>query len=232
LKEVGAPIAADAASLIGTGSAGDAPLPTRAVDYAWFFGGVVAPFDTAGKRTGSLLTDDSESSPTPSGQNEVGSENCPKKAPKNTLRPAKAKIDLAKLCEDSVARARTPEAAKAIKWALNHLGMKYSQDLRETASYSDCSSFVMRAYKQSGAIPKLYGRWSPNTDGIRGAKWAVRIPLSKARPGDLVEPHSGHVAMQLADGYKVHNNSSHDVAHVEPDYSRAYWVGWIDPGKV
>ncbi|MFD0540692.1 hypothetical protein ACFQY7_49715 [Actinomadura luteofluorescens] len=90
------------------------------------------------------------------------------------------------------------------------------------------------AYRDSGAIKNLYpqGTNAPVTTTFVGARWTHKITLSQAKPGDLVEPHSGHVAMQLADGYKVHTNQTGDVSKVERAYSSAYWVGWIDPSKV
>jgi hypothetical protein len=271
LEDVGAPIAPDATeawSRAGTGEGVSLPVAQRAVDFAWFFGGVIEPFDSAGERIGSLLNDDPEGSgpnddpegsgpnddPEGSGPNddpegsgpkddpegsgkpapkqtEVGPDGCPTKAPPNTLRQGAAKIGIAKLCADAVAKARTPEAAKAIKWALSQgLGLKYSMPRRNEPGFADCSSFVSRAYRD--AIPGLYTGNAPTTHTLRGLSWTRKIPLGRAKPGDLVEPHPGHVAMQLAGGYKVHTNRTGDVAHVTRGYSSATWVGWVDPAKV
>lgn len=41
-------------------------------------------------------------------------------------------------------------AARAVKWALDKLGMGYSQPKRATANYFDCSSLVARAYAAQG----------------------------------------------------------------------------------
>ena len=160
----------------------------------------------------------------------AGPDGCPTKAPRGTLRQGAEKIGIAKLCADAVAKARTPEAAKAIKWALSHLGMKYSQPHRNDPGYADCSSFVSRAYRD--AIPGLYTGNAPTTHTLRRLSWMRQISLGQAKPGDLVEPHPGHVAMQLAGGYKVHTNRPGDVAHVTRAYSSATWVGWVDPSKV
>ena len=71
------------------------------------------------------------------------------------------------------------------------------------------------------------------TGTFAGARWTHEISLSQAKPGDLVGPHSGHVAMQLADGYKVHTNQTGDVSKVERAYTgNVYWVGLIDASKV
>ena len=48
----------------------------------------------------------------------------------------------------------------------------------------------------------------------------------------MIEPHSGHVTMQLADGYKVHTNEPGDVSKVDRAYSSAYWAGKVVPSAV
>lgn len=235
-KEIAAPIAADASdvwSMLGSNSGVSLPVSQLAIEYAWFFGGVIAPFDSAGKLIGSLAA----GSGAPGGgsgpvQVTVGPDGCPENAPQNTLRQGSDQVGIHKLCVDSVAHARTPQAAIAIKWALTHLGWPYSQARRNDPGYADCSSFVSRAYRDSGAIPNLYQGNAPTTDTFRAVAWTHQITLSQAQPGDLVEPESGHVTMQLADGYKVHTNMTGDVSKVERAYSYAYWVGWVDPSKV
>ena len=235
LKDVGAPIAADATEAlarVGSDEGVTIPLEQLAVEYAWFFGGVIAPFNSAGERIGSLANGGGSDSGDGPVQVAVGPDGCPKNAPKNTLRQGAAAIGVHKLCVDSVAKARTPEAARAIKWALTHLGWDDSQPHRNENGYADCSSFVSRAYRDSGAIPKLYRGNAPITTTFRQVPWTHQIPLSKAQPGDLVEPVSGHVAMQLADGYKVHTNKTGDVSKVERAYGSAFWTGWVDARKV
>ncbi|OLT25488.1 hypothetical protein BJF79_44180 [Actinomadura sp. CNU-125] len=235
LQEIGAPIEPDATQAwnrIGSTDGVTVPLARRAVEYAWFFGGVIAPFDSAGELIGSLAEERED----PSGgggpaQVEVGPDGCPTQAPPKTLRQGAAEIGVHRLCVDSVAQARTPEAAKAIKWALTNLGLPYCMCVpqRNWDEYADCSSFVSRAYRS--AVPKLYKGNAPTTDTLRAVPWMRQIPLSEAKPGDLVEPNPGHVAMQLANGYKVHTNTTKDVSRVERAYSSVYWAGWFDPSK-
>jgi len=165
------------------------------------------------------------------GQSAVGPDGCPTSVPGNTLRDGSASVGAQKLCADSVAQARTPAAALAIKWALNHLGIPYSQQYRMTGKYYDCSSFVSAAYKQ-GAGLDIYSSWAPTTYAIHDAKWAVTESFSAVRPGDLVEPEPGHVTMALADGYKVHTNMDGDVSKVEKQYTSAWWSAWVDPARV
>jgi hypothetical protein len=239
LKPIAAPVrpdATDAWSQLGTSEGVTLPVQQVAVEYAWFFGGVIDPFDSAGQRIGSLADGGGEGGTGPDkSQVTVGPDGCPKNVPNpRDLREGAEVIGVQKLCADSVRQARTPEAAKAIQWALSHLDIPYSQPQRNAADFADCSSFVSRAYRDSGAVPNLYpkGANAPTTSTFPPAAWMHQIPLSQAKPGDLVEPHSGHVAMELADGYIVHTNQTGDVSHVERGYGSAYWTGWLDPGHV
>lgn len=163
------------------------------------------------------------------GQTTVGPDGCPTSAPSNTLRDGSASIGIAKLCADSVAQARTPQAANAIIYALTHLGLPYSQGRRMDPGWYDCSSYVMRSYQATGL--KMYTSWAEVTTSIVTAPWAVQIPLSQAKPGDLIEPEPGHVVMHLADGFHVHTNQDGDVSHVAAEYGSAYWTGYVDPAK-
>jgi cell wall-associated NlpC family hydrolase len=248
LNEVQAPIADDATgvwSLLGSSAGVEIPLDQLAIEYAWFFGGVIAPFDSAGKLIGSLAEGGGTTGTTGTTgtvQVTVGPDGCPTDAPANTLRSGAAQIGVHKLCVESVRDARSPEAAMAIKYALTHLGYPYCECAkRNDPGYYDCSSFVSRAYRdgftvgtyhQPGAIPNLYKGNAPTTGVLRDVPWTHQISLSQAMPGDLVEPHSGHVSMLLADGYKVHTNRTGDVSHVERAYTSAFWVGWVDHTKV
>ncbi|MEU9866737.1 hypothetical protein AB0C87_02685 [Actinomadura sp. NPDC048021] len=242
LKPVGAPIAPDATEAwtrLSNTQGILLPLEQVAVEYAWFFGGVIPPFDSAGKLIGSLATGGGGTLDTGTVQVTVGPDGCPENAPGNTLRQGAKEIGIRKLCVDSVAQARTPQAAMAIKWALTHLNWIYTQNTnpsagptRNSGNSADCSSFVSRAYRDSGAIPNLYQGNAPTTHTLRQVSWVHNIPFSQLKPGDLVEPTYGHVAMQLADGYKVHTNTSTDVSRVERAYDSAVWSGWVDASKV
>ncbi|MBB6400166.1 hypothetical protein BKA00_007080 [Actinomadura coerulea] len=252
LKPVGAPVGEDAAeawSRLGNTEGVLLPLEQVAVEYAWFFGGVITPFNSAGKLIGSLATGGGAIENAGTTQTTVGPDGCPVKVGTRALHDGvvnKAtnpdQITIHKLCVDSVAKARTPQAAMAIKWALNHLNWPYApltSGKRNDPGWADCSSFVSRAYRDSGAIPNLYPKGSnaPVTGTFRVVRWMHRINYSQAKPGDLVEPSTGHVAMQLADGYKVHTNRTGDVSKVERAYTTGEigsdgWVGWVDASKV
>jgi cell wall-associated NlpC family hydrolase len=161
-------------------------------------------------------------------QGEVGPDGCPTTAPPNTLRAGSANIGIAQLCANSVAQAPTPQAALAIKYQLNHLGVPYSQPNRMQEGYFDCSSLAMRSYQAAG-VDVLVGGWAPNTAAIRTSRWAERITQSQVRPGDLVFPFAGHVATALSDGFMVHTNRPGDVSHVKAMYTDLYWAVRVHP---
>lgn len=158
---------------------------------------------------------------------------CPTSAPANTLRRGAESVGIAEICARAVASARNPAAAGAIKYMLNHVGLPYSQPKRNQAGYYDCSSMVTRAYTAAGVNLAPSGQNAPTTASMRGARWAVKIPTSELRPGDLFQPASGHVVMVLADGWMVHTNRTGDVSHVTKMYGGAgYWAAYVDASRV
>lgn len=171
-------------------------------------------------------------------QVEVGPDGCPTSAPANTLRNGSAAVGIAEICARSVAQAASPNAARAVKEALAQLGRPYSQPLRNNAGYFDCSSFITRAYQNTGTPLAPPGQNAPTTHsllpraGFSRKAWAVPIDASQARPGDIVFPHEGHVAMVLADGWVVHTNRTGDVSHVRSSYSSPLAFRRVDPSRV
>lgn len=164
------------------------------------------------------------------GQTSVSSQGCPSSAPAGTLLDGAP--SLASLCSQSVAEARSAQAASAIIYALDHLGDPYSQPLRNARGYYDCSSLVSRAYQSAGVPIAPPGQNAPTTYAIASAPWAVRESLSQAKPGDLEEPTPDHVVMLLADGYVVqapYTGSSVDV--VSNWTASPYLVAWISPSN-
>jgi hypothetical protein len=131
----------------------------------------------------------------------------------NPMQGGSEAIGIAKLCADSVALARSPQHAEAIKWALNRLGWTYSQPQRAKEGYADCSSLISRAYTASG-IPMGFV-----TAMLPGAKNTQKTSAGDLRPGDFYKPSSGHVVMVLAHGYIVHAPKSGDVVKVGKAYS-------------
>lgn len=166
-----------------------------------------------------------------SGQHDVGPDGCPTSAPANTLRAGSAAIGIAELCANSVAQAPNAQAARAIKYQLNHLGLPYSQPNRMKEGYYDCSSLAMRSYAAAD-LGVLVGGWAPNTAAIRDSRWAERITLDQTLPGDLVYPHPGHVVTKLSDGFMVHTNRPGDVSHITKLYTSIFYAVRVHPEKV
>jgi cell wall-associated NlpC family hydrolase len=182
----------------------------------------------------------------------LAADGCPLTAQPGTLSATGEAIGIYQLCVDSVLLAPTPEAGRAIKYALAQLGAPYTQVARMQDGLFDCSSLVMRAYDAAGAQTVSRGGygWAPTTWVIRGASWAHHIELSTALPGDLVFPHPGHVAMLLAHGQMVHTSHPTLPARVQDRYNNIYttmrvdtavladlsisitnpWGGWTQPG--
>lgn len=236
LKPIEAPVSSDATdawSDMGSSDGVTLPVSEVAVDYAWFFGGVVAPFNTAGQRIGSLASGGGSGSDPGMSQVTVGPNGCPRNVPSpNDLRAGAEnyKGGIYKLCADSVREAHSPQAAKAIKWELTHLNIPYSQPERNAPGAADCSSFASRAYRDSGAVPNLYpkGTNAPTTVTLPTLPQFHKIDPNMAKPGDLIEPNPGHVFMKLTGNYIVHTNRTGDVSHVEAitAYPRPYfWAG-------
>jgi hypothetical protein len=229
LQEIRPPIDDDARtawSNVGTTSGVGIPLSQRAVEYAWFFGGVIAEFDSAGQIIGSLGSGVGNTGEnTGTGQSEVGPDGCPVSTPPNTLRDGAAKIGIQKLCAEAVANAATPAAAKAIKWALARLGWHYCLCAkRNEVGWADCSSFVSRAYQEGAGMHLYQGNALTVTPyHVGNHPWRRLIPFSQIQAGDLMVVNSGgHIAMQLVDGYKVHTNTHNDVSRIERTYSPSY----------
>lgn len=158
------------------------------------------------------------------GQTTVGPDGCPVDAPPGTLRQGAERPGIHAICVASVADARTPEAARAVKFALAHVGAPYDNSHRRNdPGRFDCSSFVSRAYRDGAGLPTHpEGTNAPTTATLRAARWTTPVSLAEVRAGDLVFPHPGHVGMVLADGWMVHTNRTGDVAHVRRLYTEVY----------
>jgi cell wall-associated NlpC family hydrolase len=158
-------------------------------------------------------------------QTVVNGTECPNVAPasaisgKEPLRGGADTVGIRELCVEAVAQAATPEAARAIIFAFNNLGITYSQELRSTPRAFDCSSYVSRSYESAGLLMNSGGahfntRQLLPWDGGSRPDWVVPVAVHLAKPGDLVFPAQGHVAMKLTRGFIIHTNSTGDVSHV------------------
>lgn len=173
-------------------------------------------------------------------QTVVNGSECPNLEPRSSipgrsvLRDGAEQIGIRELCVEAVAAAPTPEAARAIIFAFNNLGIAYSQDLRSTTSAFDCSSYVSRAYESAGLVMNSGGAhfWTgilfPHSGNSR-PEWIVPIAAHVARSGDLVFPSQGHVAMVLPRGFIIHTNATGDISKVERGYANPLQVNRVVP---
>lgn len=181
-------------------------------------------------------------------QTSVSPGRCPTSLPDYVLRDG-ATVDL---CAKSVAQASSPEAALAIIWAFNHLGLPYAWPVgempRSGTSY-DCSSFVAGAYhEEDGAnLPGVYPYQSTRDmfpwDGMSMAPYYVVIPPGQQRPGDLglqvscTSPPCSyqHVVMILADGFQAETNTETEPSRINAydgvDASNFFGIRRVDPSK-
>ena len=147
-------------------------------------------------------------------------------------------VDLARLCAKAVSEAATPQAARAVAWALSHLGAPYACDgTTRMASYRfDCSSFVSRAFAEGAGTRLLVDGWAPTTHTMQPWGGGTRHPAFRPirpqslAPGDLVlyrtcvgpDCLTQHVVMYLGvqDGRKlmVHTSTCGGVSRVT-----AFW---------
>lgn len=93
--------------------------------------------------------------------------------------------------------------AKLVRAAMNHAGEKYSQIKRWQPGFSDCSSFVGKAFKDIGIKPPglslaiNYQTWSS----------VIRIPRSAVAAGDLISaPTHILIATSNTQGIGQQNN--------------------------
>lgn len=154
-------------------------------------------------------------------------------AGRELLRDGSSSIGMRALCAASVAAAPTPEAARAIIFAFKNLGVIYDQQLRNGRSF-DCSSYVSRAYASAGvSMSSGNNFYSTHTllahSGYTRPEWIVPVPVYEARPGDLIFPYEGHVAMLLANGYMIHTDSTGDVSKVERAYASSLQINRVVP---
>ena len=115
-----------------------------------------------------------------------------------------------------------PRAAKAVRYALAQVGDRYVAAAAGPSSF-DCSGLTMAAWRQAGvSLPHLsYAQYSK----VR------KIPLSQAKPGDLVFYFGGsvhHVAMYIGNGKMVsasNPSAGVEIIDVLGPWYRTYFTG-------
>lgn len=115
-----------------------------------------------------------------------------------------------------------PRAAKAVRYALSKVGNRYIAAHAGPSSF-DCSGLTMAAWRQAGvSLPHYsYSQYSKSR----------KIPLSQAKPGDLVFYFGGsvhHVGMYIGGGKMVHAANPGDgveISSVLGPWYRTYFTG-------
>ncbi|MBO5489157.1 MAG: Ig-like domain-containing protein [Eubacterium sp.] len=121
---------------------------------------------------------------------------------------------------------------KAMRYGFKQVGKKkYSQPLRMSKKYFDCSSFVYRAYRSAGKYLVEKNKWAPvaatiakyyTQKGKRIKPSGKTYDLKKLRPGDLVcwggnsAKKNGrykriyHIAMYIGNGLTMESSSAYN----------------------
>lgn len=94
-----------------------------------------------------------------------------------------------KLTEEEIRTAlgdASGDVGTALSYALSKVGYPYSQELRDSGDYYDCSSLVYYAWKAAG-VDISYGRSYSAAAQAQGLEQAGKsVPLEELQPGDLI----------------------------------------------
>lgn len=163
---------------------------------------------------------------------------CPKRAPPGTLTDGSDAIGVLALCQASVRQARSPAAARAIKWAFNHLGARYVADSvpvdDETFDGFHCANLVARSYYWGArfsafiALPwtPAYAAPPPFLQPTQGRPRAGDINLMW-RVGSTIAASAGpagHAQLFIADGWVIQSGGTAGIVNVAR-YPNP-WSGW------
>lgn len=158
-------------------------------------------------------------------QKTINPKDCPNTSPAQFLRDGAAQYGIKRLCEESVQKAPTVQAAKAILYAFNHIGAPYAcggAGRTEPNSF-DCSSFVSRSYSEGAGMSNV---GVSNTVAMTRpvANWLTPVEENGIKPGDLVffaqqgtngDGGSGHVVMALANGFLIDTGACGDGVRIQ-----------------
>lgn len=114
---------------------------------------------------------------------------------------------------DSICEQVTDETRrKVVRYALEHVGYPYSQDLRWTERYYDCSSFAYFSWKAGGIDISYKGDTTAAGEALGMEVNGKTIRIEKIKPGDLLfywrkdaqakgrHKGIGHVAVYIGNG--------------------------------
>ena len=117
-----------------------------------------------------------------------------------------------KLTEEEIRTAlgdASGDVGTALSYALSKVGYPYSQELRDSGDYYDCSSLVYYAWKAAGEDINFGGSYSAAAQAQGLEQAGKSVPLEELQPGDLIYfsyVHNGryknisHVAIYAGNG--------------------------------
>ena len=111
------------------------------------------------------------------------------------------------------ANAFTIRGLRAVNYSKQFLGRPYVYGATGPNSF-DCSGLTFYTYKNCLGID--IGRTTYNQINA-----GVEVSQNELQPGDLVFPHSGHVAIYVGDGKIIHAPQTGDVVKISPIYK--FW---------
>lgn len=122
--------------------------------------------------------------------------------------------------EDAIDAFRTD----AISYAEGRLGDTYSQSLRDTEGYADCSSLVRDAYES--AVGVFIGNDTSSQADVMNDYFYSIGSITDAAPGDLLYHLSGdrHTGIYLGGGQVLHASQNAGTVKISSyDSSSSYW---------
>lgn len=117
-----------------------------------------------------------------------------------------------KLTEEEIRNAlgdASGDVGTALSYALGKVGYPYSQELRDSGDYYDCSSLAYYAWKAAGVDISFGGSYSAAAQAQGLEQAGKSVPLEELQPGDLIYfsyVHNGryknisHVAIYAGNG--------------------------------
>ncbi len=94
-----------------------------------------------------------------------------------------------KLTEEEIRTAlgdASGDVGAALSYALSKVGYPYSQELRDSGDYYDCSSLVYYAWKAAGVDISFGGSYSAAAQAQGLEQAGKSVPLEELQPGDLI----------------------------------------------
>ena len=94
-----------------------------------------------------------------------------------------------KLTEEEIRTAlgdASGDVGTALSYALSKVGYPYSQELRDSGDYYDCSSLVYYAWKAAGVDISFGGSYSAAAQAQGLEQAGKSVPLEELQPGDLI----------------------------------------------